>query len=57
MFSKSVLHVEVLSLQLCEMTGKWAQNLRDKNVRDIRHLVKERREIMDCGMRLMKVRV
>ena len=57
MFSKSVVHVEVLSLQLCQKTEKWAKNVRDKNITNLQHLVIEGRELMDCGIRLMQVRV
>lgn len=57
MFSKGVLHIEVLSLQLCQKTEKWAESVRDKNITNLQHFTKEGREIMDCGIRLMQVRV
>lgn len=64
MFSKNVLHVEVLSLELCQKTEKWVESVREiyqnegaKSDEDIQRLVEERRKIMDCGMRLMQVRL
>lgn len=58
MFSKSILRVEVLSLELCQKTERWAESALAKNVEDqYQLLVRERQEIMDCGMRLMQVRV
>ncbi len=55
MFSRNVLHVEVLSLELCEKTEKWAESVRAKNIEDDQQLVKEGREILDCGISLLQV--
>ena len=55
MFSKNVLYVEIFSLELCQKTGKWVESLRQKNDENFGQLLQERREISDCGIRLLQV--
>lgn len=64
MFSKSVIHVEVLSLELCQKTEEWAESVRERfktvvgaKNDDHDHFVREGRDIIDCGIRLMQVTV
>lgn len=60
MFSNGVLRVEVLALELYERTEKWAEGMRrTKNITEDRSndLVNQRQEILDCGIRLIQVRL
>ena len=54
MFLNNVLHVEVLSIGLCQKVEKWAESLRKKSDENVQQLLQERREILDCEIRLLQ---
>ena len=54
MFLKNILHVEVLSIGLCEKVKKWVESLQRKSGENLQQLMQERREILDYGIRLLQ---